>query len=117
MRFKLDENLSPTIAGLLTEAGHDTATVAEQGLAGAEDPDIALVCLDEGRILLTLDLDFANVRAYPPHRYPGLIVLRISSQAPRRQVEIVSRILPSLSDRSLQGQLWIVEDSRIRIRE
>ena len=117
MRFKLDENLSPTMAGLLTEAGHDAATVAEQGLAGAEDPDIASVCLDEGRILLTLDLDFADIRAYPPHRYSGLIVLRISSQAPRRQMEVVSRILPSLSGSSLQGKLWIVEDSRIRIRE
>ena len=84
MRFKLDENLSPTIAGLLSWVGHDAATVAEQGLAGAEDLDIASVCLDEGRILVTLDLDFADVRAYPPHRYPGLIVLRINSQAPRR---------------------------------
>ena len=117
MRFKLDENLSPTIAGLLTQAGHDAATVAEQGLAGAEDPDIASVCLDEGRILLTLDLDFADVRAYPPRYYPGLIVLRISNQSPRRQLEVVSRILPNLSGGSLQGQLWIVEDSRIRIRE
>lgn len=117
MRFKLDENLSPTIAGLLAGAGHDAATVAEQGLVGAGDPDIASVCLDEGRILLTLDLDFSDVRAYPPHRYPGLIVLRISSQAPRRQMEVVSRLLPSLSGRSLQGQLWIVDDSRIRVRE
>ena len=103
MRFKLDENLSPMIAGLLREAGHNAATVAEQGLAGAEDPDVASVCLDEGRVLLTLDLDFSDVRAYPPHRYPGLIVLRISSQAPRRQLEVVSRMLPSLSSRSLQG--------------
>lgn len=117
MQFKLDENLSPAIAGLLTQAGHDAATVAEQGLAGAEDPDIASMCLEEGRILLTLDLDFADVRAYPPCRYPGLIVLRISNQSPRRQFEVVSRILPSLSGSPLQGQLWIVEDSRIRIRE
>ncbi len=117
MRFKLDENLSPAIAGLLTEAGHDAATVAEQGLAGAEDPDIASVCLNEGRILITLDLDFADVRKYPPYRYSGLIVLRISSQAPRRQAEVVSGILPNLAASSLHGQLWIVEDSRIRIRE
>lgn len=117
MRFKLDENLSPTIVGLLTEAGHDAATVAEQGLAGSVDSDIASVCLDEGRILLTLDLDFSDVRAYPPHLYPGLIVLRLSSQSPRRQMDVVSRMLPSLSGSSLQGKLWIVDDSRIRIRE
>lgn len=66
LRFKLDENLSPTIAGLLTGAGYNA---------------------------------------------------RITNQAPGHQMEVVSRILPSLSGSSLQGQLWIIEDSRMRIRE
>ena len=118
MRFKLDENVSPTIARLLSEAGHDAATVAEQGLAGAEDPDIASVCLGEGRILLTLDLDFADVRAYPPHRYPGLIILRISSQAPRRQMEVSLSIIAKFVRQVLfKGSFGSSKDSRIRIRE
>ena len=34
----------------------------------------------KSRVLLTLDLDFANIRAYPPERYPGIIVLRLKTQ-------------------------------------
>ena len=117
MRFKLDENLSAELPRLFIEAGHDAVTVAEQGMAGGGDPAIASVCLNEGRTLVTLDLDFADIRAYPPYRYPGLVVLRLSRQGPSHQLEVVSRLLQQLPGGSLQGQLWIVEDSRIRIRE
>lgn len=34
------------------------------------------MCVKEGRILLTLDLDFADIRVYPPQALPGLVVLR-----------------------------------------
>jgi len=33
--FKLDENLSPELKELLIVAGHDVATVSDQGLQGA----------------------------------------------------------------------------------
>jgi hypothetical protein len=45
-------------------------------LSGAEDATIAVRCRTEGRILITLDLDFANIRAYPPAEYAGIIILR-----------------------------------------
>ena len=37
MRLKLDENLGGKIAQLLGDAGHDLATVREQGLGGVPD--------------------------------------------------------------------------------
>jgi predicted nuclease of predicted toxin-antitoxin system len=37
MRFKVDENLPVEVAALLTDRGHDAATVRAQGLAGASD--------------------------------------------------------------------------------
>ena len=117
MRFKLDQNLSDKLTGLFVEAGHDAVTVAEQGMAGDGDADIATVCATEGRALVTLDTGFADIRLYPPGRYPGLVVLRPSRQGPRHQAEVVSRFLRQLHGPSLQGQLWIVEDARVRIRE
>jgi predicted nuclease of predicted toxin-antitoxin system len=33
-------------------------------------------CTHEGRILLTLDLDFSDIRAYLPEEFPGILVLR-----------------------------------------
>ena len=68
MNFKLDENLHPENGELLRERGHDVATVHDQGLRGHEDQEIAEVCRQEGRILLSFDLDFSNIQMFPPPR-------------------------------------------------
>lgn len=116
MRFKFDENLPREMAALFAEAGHDAVTVIDQQMSGEKDQDIAAVCLNEGRALVTLDLDFSDIRVYPPQRYPGLVVLRVSSQLREDLLEVGVRLLENFTS-SLQGQLWIVDDSRIRIRE
>lgn len=47
---------------------------------GRSDVDRADVCKAEERAIVTLDLDFADIRAYPPDSYSGLIVLRLDRQ-------------------------------------
>ena len=79
--FKLDESLPVEAAQLLRGSGHDAMTVLEQSLGGRADGDIAAHCLDEQRAIVTFDLDFGNIRAYPPGDYFGIIVLRLKSQA------------------------------------
>ena len=116
MRFKIDENPPREMATLFAEAGHDAVTVIDQQMGGERDQDIAAVCLNEGRALVTLDLDFSDIRVYPPQRYPGIVVLRVPSQLREDLLEVGVRLLENLTS-SLQGQLWIVEDSRVRIRE
>ena len=66
MRFTLDENLPLQLKDLLTEVGHDAATVLDQGIGGATDSDVLSICLAEDRILVTQDTDFADFRLYPP---------------------------------------------------
>lgn len=66
MKFKIDENLPVEIAVLLRDAGYDATTVVDQGLGGSADPGIASVCRNEDRVLVTLDMDFADIRTYPP---------------------------------------------------
>jgi len=117
MLFKIDENLPAEIAENLRAAGHDAMTVANQGMKGFADPTVIAVCNSEGRILVTLDTDFMDIRRYPPSLYPGILVLR-----PRRQLTIwflslMERALVLLSTgESIVGKLWIVDESRIRIR-
>jgi predicted nuclease of predicted toxin-antitoxin system len=76
MQFKLDQNLPPAAADLLRELGHDVMTVYDQGLQSCTDPEVLAACQGEGKVLLSLDLDFSNILVYPPERYAGLIVLR-----------------------------------------
>ena len=44
MLIKLDENLGERGKKLFADAGHDVATVADQGLAGADDHRVIDVC-------------------------------------------------------------------------
>ena len=117
MRFKLDENLPFELVELFSAAGHDAVTVLDQDLGGASDPDLASTCVHEGRAIVTLDTDFADIRTYPPGAYSGIVVFRLESQARDHILEIGARFLRALSDALLDGQLWIVEESRIRIRD
>lgn len=117
MRFKLDENLPVDVADMFREARHDALTVLDQDLMGARDSDIAAVCMREARVLVTFDTDFADIRTYPPDAYPGLAVFRLDSQARDHVPEIGARLLKVLSGATLSGQLWIVEESRIRVRQ
>lgn len=81
MQFKIDENLPVEIAELLIDAGYDAKTVHEQKLQGAQDSVLMDVCSKENRILVTLDIDFSDIRAYPPQELSGIIVLRVNNQA------------------------------------
>ena len=65
MKLKLDENLSRHLKPLLTKLGHDVLTAADENLLSCRDTKIAAAALREKRMLLTLDLEFADLRKYP----------------------------------------------------
>ena len=116
MRFKLDENLPVEFASLFRRSGRDAVTVLDQGLGGARDPELASVCSEEGRVLVTFDTDFSDIRTYPPKASSGIIVLRLENQTRAHVLETGMRLVPALSDSLARGELWIVEESRIRVR-
>lgn len=117
MKFKLDENLSPSLAELFTAAGHHAHSVVQQALGGHPDARVIEVCSREQRALVTLDLDFSNILAYPPARFAGIVVLRLADQAHPTVEAAIRRLLKLLGEERLAGSLWIVEERRIRIRE
>ena len=117
MKFKLDENLSPTLAAQFVSAGHEAHSVLEQALGGANDPRLIEVCQREGRALVTLDLDFANIQRYPPANYCGIMVLRLGTQAHEPVARALTNAIDVLQREALNGRLWIVEVGRIRIHE
>lgn len=116
MRFKVDENLPSEARDLLIQAGHDAETVGDEQLGGRPDSDIAGICQAEARAIVTLDTDFANIRAYPPRDYHGLIVIRTDDQSKPAVLALLPRILTTLKAEQLTGRLWIVEPHQIRIR-
>lgn len=116
MRFKADENIPNDVVECLRAAGHDASSVPEQAMSGTTDDQVAEVCRDEQRVIVTLDLDFSDIRRFAPVDYPGIIILRPAVQTVPHLVRIVTNLLPLISTEPLAGKLWIVDENRVRIR-
>ncbi len=71
MKLKLDENLGQRGRDLLIASGHDVCTVAEQNLCSATDEAVARRCTEDGRAIITLDLDFSGSSGNLVHK-PGV---------------------------------------------
>jgi predicted nuclease of predicted toxin-antitoxin system len=116
MKIKLDENMPVALAELLDATGHNVRTVADEGLSGRKDPEVLEVAKAEGRMLLTFDLDFADIRTYPIGSHAGMVVFRLHDQRWAILEAPIRRLIDSgILDR-LRGGLAIVDESRIRIR-
>jgi predicted nuclease of predicted toxin-antitoxin system len=117
LRLKLDEHLPRMAVRLLADAGHDAHTVEQEGLEGSPDADLIAACTRENRILVTLDLDFTDIRRYPPGSNPGVWVLRPERQSIDRTLQTLRTALALLDTEAPARRLWIVEAGRVRIRE
>jgi predicted nuclease of predicted toxin-antitoxin system len=116
MRAKLDENLPVEAGELLRANGWDSATVVDEGMGGGDDPTVAAACRTEARVLFTLDLDFSDIRTYPPSEYVGIVVLRPPQPTRGMVLQMLTRVLPVLAAQWANHQLWIVEPDRVRVR-
>lgn len=117
MRFKIDENMPVESATILNEAGHDALTIHDQRMVGEADAKVATVYKLERRALVTPDLDFADIRAYPPSEHPGIVVIRPKNQAKVNVLQLLMRLIPLLANEPLSGNLWMLQENGLRIRE
>jgi predicted nuclease of predicted toxin-antitoxin system len=86
-------------------------------MGGEPDSNIALVCKSEDRIIVTLDIGFADIRTYPPQDFPGIIVIRSKAQDKFSLIECFEKVIPLLRKESPVQKLWIIERDKVRIRE
>jgi predicted nuclease of predicted toxin-antitoxin system len=117
VRFKLDENLPGGAAALLRGAGHDVHTVLDEGFGGAADSALLDACRIEGRVLVTFDMDFSDLRLYPPADHKGIWVLRPYSHGVSSTLALLRGALGVLESESAEDRLWIVEPEQVRIRD
>ena len=116
MRGKLDENMPAEAAAMFQAAGWQCETVHTESLSGAEDSRLSEVCRVEGRVLFTLDLDFADIRAYPPAEYEGIVVFRPVDPSRDAVLQLLGRAIAVLKQEWAPHRLWIVEPGRVRFR-
>jgi predicted nuclease of predicted toxin-antitoxin system len=116
VKLFLDENLSPQHAAELRIEGHDAVAVLEVGLAGASDEQVLRSAVENGRVLITLDADFANVMRFPPEQTLGVIRLKVHPPTEERIRLAIRRALLYLQNIDIAGRLAVVDEDKIRIR-
>ena len=116
MKLKLDENLSRHLKPTLVSLGHDVMTVANEGLLSQPDTVVAAAASGESRILLTLDVEFADLRKYPPGTHPGVVLFRPASLGAMTVNRFVEEFVRDTDMAGLEGCVVVVDTSGVRVR-
>ena len=96
--------------------GHDALTAADENLLSRPDTEIARAAKDENRMVLTLDVEFADLRKYPPGSHPGVVLFRPLSLSPLSVNSFISDFIRLTDLEKLAGCVAVVDPVYVRIR-
>ena len=116
MKFLGDVGVSTSTLRALRDAGYDAVHLREQNLHRLPDNVILKKALEEGRIVITFDLDFGDLLATGGGRLPSVIIFRLHNQTPSNVTRRLFDLLSVETQRLESGALFIVEDARYRMR-
>ncbi|MEK7173660.1 MAG: DUF5615 family PIN-like protein [Patescibacteria group bacterium] len=114
LKLLCDENIPYLIKTSLEQRGFDVGCVTP----GMKDNVVAELARREQRILITFDSDFANILAYPPSKYFGILRINIHPPFPNIILVALERVFNVFKkQKDFHKKLIIVEASTFRIWE
>jgi predicted nuclease of predicted toxin-antitoxin system len=76
VRFLVDANMSPLVAELLRDAGHEAMAVRDVGLGDASDDELLDHAAAEDLVVVSHDTDFGTLLAFRRLSRPSFILVR-----------------------------------------
>ena len=117
MRFLLDNNLSPKLAELLRNAGHDVVHVGDIGMRSATDSVVIDAASADHRVLISADTDFGTLLARTHATTPSFLLLRrASGRRAAEQAEIILSNLDMVHADLNTGAIVVLGETTVRIR-
>ena len=116
MRFLVDMPLSPQLALWLRSLGHDAVHADQLALSQAPDTVVLGTATEQGRVVVTADLDFPRMLAVTGADGPGLILLRGGNYSESESVACVRRVLAAIPEDDLMQSIVVVDHEKIRRR-
>ena len=116
MRIFIDECIWQVSRDYVRQLGHDLVTAEERDLSSADDEVVLAQAVSEGRVFLTRDMDFSNILLYPPARYLGILVLKITPETIDAVHRTLATALSYFTQESIRQALVIVDRNKFRER-
>lgn len=118
MKFKLDENVPPIVKELLDSLDDvEVEDVHDELLSGATDHTLARICKAEDRILITLDMDFSKPLLHPIKTLHGVVIIHLYFPSLRKNEAVFKKFLKNYKLGNLPGNVLIIEEDKIILRE
>jgi predicted nuclease of predicted toxin-antitoxin system len=108
-------NLSLQWVDFLQQRGFECLHWSKIGSGDADDQVIAEYCLVEDAIILTADLDFADLHALLGTRKPSVIQLRASDKLPTSLGHSVAKVLSVARGELERGAIVTITPSKVRV--
>lgn len=116
MKLLVDMNLSPRWIGFLAGAGFEAIHWSDVGPPDAPDEILLGWAAENGRVLLTSDLDFGAILAATGGRRPSVVQVRSDRLDPEAIGPLVVAGLGEADAALAAGALVSIEPGRARIR-
>jgi predicted nuclease of predicted toxin-antitoxin system len=116
MRFLADMCISPKTVGFLRDLGHEVVHLYEEGLDQLPDPAILDKARQEGRVLLTSDLDFGELVAASGANLPSVVVFRLRDMRPGGVNQYLREVVAHHADALDEGAVISVDEGHVRVR-
>ena len=109
-------NLSPRLASLLKDAGHQAIHWQTVGKPNAEDSEILGWAKENEYIVLTNDLDFGAILAATGFKSPSVVQIRRRDVLPDAILSSILQIVEKFAVELHAGALIVVDECRNRVR-
>jgi len=96
--------------------GYDAVHVSELGLHRASDTDIMARAKEEGRTMITADLDYPRLLALAQVTDPSLILFRDGDWSEADVITRMGEILQTLPEADIAQSIIVVDRDRVRRR-
>lgn len=117
MRFLLDMGISPKVIGVLEALCHEGVRCSEVGLSKAADTQILAYAQTHGLILISTDLDFADLAMVCQQPCPGMILLRLDNPSSEVMCIRIQAALGALAEDEVIGSLVVIQRNKVRTRK
>ena len=117
MRLLIDNALSPHVAALLREAGHDAVHLRDRMRPDVPDTVVFDLAARDGRVLVSADTDFGTLLAVRDAASPSVVLIRrLEGRRPSEQAAVLLANLPALAETLARGAMVVIEEDRVRVR-